>query len=352
MVFSKGSTGLLLLGGMVFVVTFTSFTFSNQVTSARSNAALPRIHPQEKEGWRETSTMDDGNITWIGNTWIPPPGSRLYSAKEMYAFFSKQSVLFVGDSTLRRAYATLYGILNATITHTTTMDIYGDGPPPVIETNVLDDPSVIDINKRQVTERPCWFRNHSLCRPMPGSSGEHRLDYVKAGCVGDMFDFFQGSRFRAIQKDYSILVTSGGTWDTSFNTASTCRRRPAQLDNLMILLQTVQSPSLSVIWRTAGFSNYPRDVERNASLFVLDFNRKAISQIRDFATACLKDTGQESKLTYIDWGKAIFPRSFGQKERLHGDTPMHYGLEARLLFIQMLMNHLMSHSHPARPRNK
>jgi hypothetical protein len=34
------------------------------------------------------------------------------------------------------------------------------------------------------------------------------------------------------------------------------------------------------------------------------------------------------------------PRSFPKEKRIQGDTPNHYGLEARSCFIQMLVNHL------------
>merc|ERR1740124_2051250 len=44
-------------------------------------------------------------------------------------------------------------------------------------------------------------------------------------------------------------------------------------------------------------------------------------------------------VSYVDWGQATVPRLFG-KERIAGDIPHHYGLEARTMFVQMLINHL------------
>jgi hypothetical protein len=45
-------------------------------------------------------------------------------------------------------------------------------------------------------------------------------------------------------------------------------------------------------------------------------------------------------LTYVDWGSQIDKRSFGDT-RIKGDLHPHYGLEARLLFAQMLMHELV-----------
>eukprot|EP00548_Thalassiothrix_antarctica_P007357 CAMPEP_0194139470 /NCGR_PEP_ID=MMETSP0152-20130528/9106_1 /TAXON_ID=1049557 /ORGANISM="Thalassiothrix antarctica, Strain L6-D1" /LENGTH=116 /DNA_ID=CAMNT_0038837313 /DNA_START=1 /DNA_END=348 /DNA_ORIENTATION=+ len=47
-----------------------------------------------------------------------------------------------------------------------------------------------------------------------------------------------------------------------------------------------------------------------------------------------------SMVSYVDWGQAMLPRLFGE-QRIAGDIPLHYGLEARTMFIQMLINHLI-----------
>jgi hypothetical protein len=55
-----------------------------------------------------------------------------------------------------------------------------------------------------------------------------------------------------------------------------------------------------------------------------------------------QEQGIASNLTYVDWGKAIMPRS-KRKERNRGDNDYHYGLEARYQFFQMLANTLVEH---------
>lgn len=43
----------------------------------------------------------------------------------------------------------------------------------------------------------------------------------------------------------------------------------------------------------------------------------------------------------VDWGSAIYPRSF-PPERIEGDMGPHYGLEARLLMAQMTTQQLFN----------
>ena len=48
-----------------------------------------------------------------------------------------------------------------------------------------------------------------------------------------------------------------------------------------------------------------------------------------------------TNFSFVDWGKVIHKRSFGG-ERIEGDMKPHYGLEARLLFAQQLLHHLLA----------
>jgi len=71
--------------------------------------------------------------SWFGDTLIPPDGWKLCLASELQDFYKDSSMLWVGDSTCRRSFATFYGILNSTQEHVNVPEI--------------DDASVIDINK-------------------------------------------------------------------------------------------------------------------------------------------------------------------------------------------------------------
>lgn len=50
------------------------------------------------------------------------------------------------------------------------------------------------------------------------------------------------------------------------------------------------------------------------------------------------DQNNEPRLSYVNWGEAVAPRSF--QERIQGDLKPHYGLEPRLVLLQMVANQL------------
>jgi hypothetical protein len=54
----------------------------------------------------------------------------------------------------------------------------------------------------------------------------------------------------------------------------------------------------------------------------------------------LIDKVTDPKLSYVDWGGAILPRSFGE-DRIVGDMPAHNGLEPRHVLLQMITNELL-----------
>jgi len=57
------------------------------------------------------------------------------------------------------------------------------------------------------------------------------------------------------------------------------------------------------------------------------------------AAAITSSAKQKASLTYVDYGGAVEPRSFG-RHRIPGDVQAHYGGEARMALIQMLTNRL------------
>ena len=58
-----------------------------------------------------TQTVGAPHSHWIGDTWIPAPGSRLYTPREIGTLFARKCTLFVGDSLQRRAADTLHLLL-------------------------------------------------------------------------------------------------------------------------------------------------------------------------------------------------------------------------------------------------
>ena len=110
------------------------------------------------------------------------------------------------------------------------------------------------------------------------------------------------------------------------------------LDKLAMLAE--QSPELLIIWRTSGY--YDGDTQ---SHIVQEMNNRAVKFIRDWNVEHhpLRNRGKSNFLC-MDFGTAVEHRSHGRK-RLRGDMQAHYGLEIRVLQVQLLTNLLYEHSY-------
>jgi hypothetical protein len=94
-----------------------------------------------------------------------------------------------------------------------------------------------------------------------------------------------------------------------------------------------QTPDLLIIWRTSGYydgdakSHVIKELNSQATEFIDSWNEK-------FKT---RGGNKMSNFVSVDFGSAIEQRSHGI-QRLRGDMQAHYGLEARILQVQMLTN--------------
>jgi hypothetical protein len=268
---------------------------------------------------------------WIGNHWLPPNGWRYFSAEELRTVYKDKSIMWVGDSLARRAALTMYGILNETAANSSDMNI---------PAAAIDAFSVIDVNKYRITE-PCtkWIgRTHQprWCRIMPGGVGDYA--YVQKVWFSDVRSFFQDelSGKSSITKNFDTIIIAMGNWDS----VSPKEERSNILSNMTAAIDALgklQSTLKTIIWRTSGF----RHDNGKANEYFFEVNKKAVDQINSIATRMQQESKKVSNLTCINWSGVIFPKSFGS-DRIRGDSPDHYGLEARLVFIQMITNHLVS----------
>jgi hypothetical protein len=311
----------------------------------------------------ETTTMLSRNQTgtWIGNNWVPPRDWHLFSAKEMLELYQDKSVLWVGDSTTRRAALTLYGILQA--------------PSDAIPTSQIDGAYIIDVNKRTVTE-PCHrYGNHTEvfpvthCRIMPTTSNgrnnnnnnstlssgtnnntnEKLFSLYWSNCMADLESFLlrelavseNQTNSGGLTGEYDVLIIGQGIWEAV--RGSDCRRLTGgrtlehMLNTTLDLLEQLaeQRPELTIVWRTCGFH---QDGMNNA--IVHSMNEQAMDRIDQYAPRPLGERGRpysSSNLVYVNFGQAIQARSYG-KDRIAGDLKPHYGLEARYALLQMISN--------------
>lgn len=321
---------------------------------------------QQQQQQRITLPPVHVNSTWVGNMWIPPPGYHLYTPLELKQYFSNESILFFGDSIARRLMTTMYAMLNVSAAPLTTIQQQSNssnttaGGARSTASDVLladlQDPRVIDINRKKARgiqfPEYCAINGTSVCRPNPGATrmslNQTRQQKLVAwgghqpgstGCTRHIYEFFdsQTSWVRQSLDRYTLVILSTGTWDqigkpcTVPNTdlEVTIQRAVDSLANLP------QRDNLTIVYRTwvtmSKESQEPLVNRANVAI------RNAVERHEQ---EYLARTGKLSSLTYLDWGTVMMPRST-EERRIQGDMKAHFGYEARFVFIQMLINHLV-----------
>jgi hypothetical protein len=217
-----------------------------------------------------------------------------------------------------------------------------------VSVDEINDPSVIDVNKKKKVEVCDRWTNHThkpaLCRVMPRGSGSGGSFLLKAeACLAEL-ELFLGDELSGnsnITADVDIVSISLGIWEAI--RPWDCReknenrtRSMLQIQNDTIsLLEKLQSPRRTIVWRTSGF------MASGKENFVSNMNGKALDMIEEIALGAGPSSSSTSNLTYVDRGGAVYPRSFG-KARIAGDIKPHYGLEARYVLVQMITNQVAS----------
>lgn len=341
---------------------------------------------------------NSSEYTWLGNSFIGPRGVPTFTPKQIKAYFEGRDVLFLGDSTSRRLFNTINGIITA--------EDLDD-----VKISELDEEDVLNANKdgTQILcdavqqNRSAAFIMHFNCNDrivdggdeddaipasttssstmMPagaGSSGTEsdtkndntrivknmvKFDTATAYCYSNIEYFWRdyedndpdndpnddpnddpekrlNPQLKAINKDYDLVILSIGIWELS--RPDSCERKEpktstvnSRMRRMMNNLQRNTRQDLQVAIRTSGF-----DTRQDNSKM---FDSNAVT--RDFfhnMTTHGNDNEIRANLTLVDWGKVISKRSFESEEIKSNDrNPAHYGLEARLLLVQQQMHELI-----------
>mmetsp|Transcript_12655 Transcript_12655/g.19031 ORF Transcript_12655/g.19031 Transcript_12655/m.19031 type:complete len:413 (-) Transcript_12655:441-1679(-) len=327
-----------------------------------------------------TSSITDG-FSWIGNYWIPPPGYKLYSARQMLHIvqalpnIDNRGILFIGDSTSRRTYGALWGILKEAAKEeesSSNADSVHYIPPQHFDS--------VEIVGTKIDRTLCEARSSSderlsICRTLastvrpvsdkvPQQQQFIKMDYVAANCIHTVLNYTESIQFsQFILREYSIVVLAIGPWELlgrcggiegneTFANEDLLQRLRTMLDSLhhrLILPQQRRQwnaknshnvdDNLVVIVRTMGY-----DDEGKYRSKARDMNRVIMGYIDDqhvVLSSTNNATGdfQKFPFLYSDWGTVVDPRSIG-RDRIASHNVVHYGWEARLASIQMIMNEL------------
>ena len=206
----------------------------------------------------------------------------------MRRIFRRRSVVWMGDSTARRAAVNLYQILNESdLSHT-----HGS----------MSHWQVIDINKKSITEE-CVIhpfnasKSTIFCRRMPGGAGhlvmssQHCLKHVGSE-IEEFWHQWRGN--------VDLIVVALGIWECLGRTKRVCRDGSTTVfQRVDRVLSMLPLDEVEVIWRSSGYSS----IEDGTEVLVDELNNYTKTRILEIA---------HPNLTYVDWAAAIRHRSFGQ----------------------------------------
>jgi hypothetical protein len=268
-------------------------------------------------------SIKDQRGYWLGNTWVPPKGWKLYSPEEMRFIYANKTILWTGDSSARRTALTMYELLNSAKSSNTD----------AIPTNVLD--NVLDTTKRL----PCIKYNDApwqpyICREMPDGPTSDFMIY-RLNCFKQLEDFcsseLSGESNITANVDL-VVVSSPGLWE--INQPNHCRPGggdiiEAATKALAKLAELSRArDDLTIVWRTSQF-----DTSLAHKNVYLNLNAAILNQMEQY---------QSPSFMVMDYAGTMLPRSHGVT-RIHGDSPEHLGLDARLISLQMLNNLVVNH---------
>lgn len=337
---------LLILASVSVGQTWVHLSGFNDSLSSATTSCDASTHKEASHAPDRPLPPVHVNSSWIGNQWIPPPGYRTYSTLEIQRYFQNQTILFIGDSTARRTYATFFGILNATA-------------PNDVSVDEVDHARVIDVGKRDPSSRGCPHRQgYKICRTPPRTATTTSnysmgdvpgVDLMGVTCLHELAEMVgdPSSVFRTDLTKYDLVVFIIGPWEVLEKWECTgLHGRRNSTDNLFqslfSLTNTAETPS--IVWRTwgsPGTSNSDPATGEKQWKAALSHNR-FVKDLVDLNEVQRRASGKPmSAVSYIDWGRAMRPRLLPQERRIVGDMDPHYGLESRLAFVQMLMNHLV-----------
>jgi hypothetical protein len=280
----------------------------------------------------ENGTQIDFPSNWTGNTWLPPQGTSLFSTNEMRTLFQNECTLFVGDSLQRRVGDTLFSLL------ANTTDKY-------INSKQRDR----GRKERSVPQLQQQLVNNT------NSTLTGCLDFEWRPMLADLQNFTKEYVDKPLYSKYTMVVIASTIWDVAGSNKP--RYHPNAASLRVTVNKTIDSlahlatmkPNVSFVWKTSGWCHnckWGSPEARGATNYkVYAANEQAIQSIK---------SERLDNLKVIDWATHVYPRSIGDSRILSGDNnPYHYGLEPRLVFIQLLsdmIDSLLSSDSTAAPK--
>ncbi len=338
---------------------------SNSNSNNNSNAATHAYELQSKIN----------NYTWETNTsprWIPPKDVPELLPIDIRHIFLSENTAWIGDSTARQDYYTMYHVMNTSDEDETkkTLDLPTQNLNDHINRgkNQTQYAFYCDARRRrevldgkwndkvaqqwmelaqvkgsdtncsataipEINQTQTWAHNNN---------GKGKFDFKAPVCFKHQLSFVKKHR-DFLRRSYSVLIVTGGIWEVvkddgicemkielqgheQNNNTTVSQIIPSNevLTNLLNALSELSGPSFFVVFMTFGPSAGQKHQENN------QLYKELNGVTRDWFAAT-----KPPHMDIVDFDKAIEERAWGQ-HRIHGDLDPHWGLEARLLSIQMV----------------
>jgi hypothetical protein len=299
----------------------------------------------------------------------------LYTPEELYNIFRNECLLLVGDSLQRRAADTMYLMMEHIIQGRNTNNHYHQDIPTTIFTDAYFNNKTKDRGFQQRRYSYSDMLSSALRDDNTTTTIVESNTYNQkvgsdssVGCVDtdwrpllEDVDHWIDEFATTTNNNYSVIVLSSTIWDVAGNST-----RHPDIDTLQRLINnsihhlhdrllvpssssftdssvntntTTGTPmSTRIIWKSSGWAWFGNNAGRKN----LAYNFK-IAECNYQAEQTIKQLNHP-QLLYLDWGKEILPRSFGDDQRVKSNdgNPYHYGFEPRWVFWQMLANELVN----------
>ena len=249
--------------------------------------------------------------SWNGDQWSDSR-NETFTFERIRDVFTGECILFIGDSLQRRAADTLHQVLlQGTLEMEEPGNLFaGKACDRGFRQLDLEGGGCIDID---------W-------RPMLQDIEQFALDTYNASI---------SERYRS---NYTLIVAGSNIWDTvASRTIRTSVNDMRESTDRAIRALTKARPDPLIVWKTGGWTQErcplihdENQKTRCTSDKILAGNAQARETI-----ASLNNTTQQ--VVVLDWAREILPRSLGSHRLSSNDrNPHHYGLAARIQFLQQL----------------
>lgn len=317
---------------------------------------------------------NSSDYKWLGNQWVPPPGVPVFTPSQIKSYFTKRNVLIIGDSTSRRFYMTMRGLMGAHDLHNIKKNEV-DGNEKLSMNKDGSETSCEELNRELITMSG---KRMSACMDLP-SDGDHKVavagdnstqktvkfDQTVQYCYRELAFLWRdddadkaeevrgihfsssnmtmNSNLKIFSENYDLVIIANGIWEIANEHACLKHTMPNSTTpgRLKVALDRIHRNTpkdLQVMFRTSAFDtrHEGKDEKLRESIEVA----KQYFYDKKNGASFSGNDGDGSNIGLVDWGGVMEHRSYG-KDRIQGDHPAHYGLEGRTLYIQQLMHELV-----------